>query len=76
MTFLDMLRDATARNDSTAVRGPDPEPTRFLTNCAGDAHRIYDFCAAIDATADLVCAFAADRLLCRARRRAPASSSA
>ena len=58
MTFLDMLRDATARNDSLLCVGLDPEPTRFPDQLRGDAHRIYDFCAAIvDATADLVCAF-------------------
>ena len=38
--------------------GLDPEPTRFPAGMQGDAHKIYDFCAAIvDATADLVCAF-------------------
>ena len=58
MTFLDMLRDATARNDSLLCVGLDPEPTRFPESVRGEAHRIYDFCAAIvDATADLVCAF-------------------
>ena len=58
MTFLDMLRDATARNDSMLCVGLDPEPSRFPAALQGDAHKIYDFCAAIvDATADLVCAF-------------------
>ena len=58
MTFLDMLRDATARNDSMLCVGLDPEPQRFPHALRGDAQRIYDFCAAIvDATCDLVCAF-------------------
>ena len=58
MTFLDMLRDATTRNDSMLCVGLDPEPSRFPEGMRGDAHRIYDFCAAIvDATCDLVCAF-------------------
>ncbi|HPU21267.1 MAG TPA: orotidine 5'-phosphate decarboxylase, partial [Alicycliphilus sp.] len=58
MTFLDMLRDATTRNDSLLCVGLDPEPTRFPDKLRGDAGKIYDFCAAIvDATADLVCAF-------------------
>lgn len=58
MTFLDMLRDATTRNDSMLCVGLDPEPSRFPEGMRGDPHRIYDFCAAIvDATADLVCAF-------------------
>ena len=57
MTFTDMLRDATAQNNSLLCVGLDPEPTRFPAGMQGDAHRIYDFCAAIvDATADLVCA--------------------
>lgn len=38
--------------------GLDPEPSRFPGAWAGDASKIYDFCAAIvDATHDLVCAF-------------------
>ncbi len=58
MTFLDMLHDAATRNQSMLCVGLDPEPTRFPAGMQGDAHRIYDFCAAIvDATADLVCAF-------------------
>ena len=58
MTFIDMLRDATAQNNSLLCVGLDPEPTRFPAGMQGDAHKIYDFCAAIvDATADLVCAF-------------------
>lgn len=58
MTFIDMLRGATARNDSLLCVGLDPEPSRFPAGLRGDAGRIYDFCAAIvDATADLACAF-------------------
>lgn len=58
MTFTDMLRDATAQNNSLLCVGLDPEPTRFPAGMGGDARKIYDFCAAIvDATADLVCAF-------------------
>jgi orotidine-5'-phosphate decarboxylase len=38
--------------------GLDPEPSRFPGEMAGDASKIYDFCARIvDATADLVIAF-------------------
>ena len=58
MTFLDMLRAATAQNRSMLCVGLDPEPSRFPGAMRGDPRRIYDFCAAIvDATADLVCAF-------------------
>ena len=58
MNFTDMLRDATAQNNSLLCVGLDPEPTRFPAGMQGDPRKIYDFCAAIvDATADLVCAF-------------------
>jgi orotidine-5'-phosphate decarboxylase len=58
MTFLEMLRNAQARNASMLCVGLDPEPTRFPSDLKGDAGRIYDFCARIvDATADLVIAF-------------------
>ncbi|MCF8159514.1 MAG: orotidine-5'-phosphate decarboxylase [Polaromonas sp.] len=58
MNFLDMLRTAERQNGSMLCVGLDPEPTRFPANLAGDAGKIYDFCAAIvDATADLVSAF-------------------
>lgn len=58
MTFIEQLRDATARNDSLLCVGLDPEPSRFPLALRGDAGRIHDFCAAIvDATADLACAF-------------------
>jgi orotidine-5'-phosphate decarboxylase len=58
MSFLDMLRDAGARNGSMLCVGLDPEPARFPAALKGDANRIYDFCArVVDATADLVIAF-------------------
>ncbi|MGA8786548.1 MAG: orotidine-5'-phosphate decarboxylase [Polaromonas sp.] len=58
MTFLDMLGAAERQNNSMLCVGLDPEPTRFPGKLAGDASRIYDFCAAIvEATADLVVAF-------------------
>jgi orotidine-5'-phosphate decarboxylase len=58
MTFLEMLRDAQARNGSMLCVGLDPEPARFPGALQGDASRIYDFCARIvDATADLAIAF-------------------
>src|SRR5256885_2072783 len=58
MTFLDMLRNATAQNQSMLCVGLDPEPSRFPAAMRGDASKIYDFCAAIvDATADLVNSF-------------------
>lgn len=53
-----MLRDAGTRNASLLCVGLDPEPQRLPGALRGDAHRLYDFCAAIvDATCDLVCAF-------------------
>lgn len=58
MNFLDMLRNATVRNNSFLCVGLDPEPSRFPGEWRGRPEKIYDFCAAIvDATADLVCAF-------------------
>ena len=58
MTFLDLLRQASARNDSMLCVGLDPEPTRLPKAVQGRSQSLYDFCAAIvDATADLVCAF-------------------
>ncbi|QNP47474.1 orotidine-5'-phosphate decarboxylase [Diaphorobacter aerolatus] len=58
MTFTEMLRDATTQNQSLLCVGLDPEPSRFPQALRGDAHRIYDFCAAIvDATADLANSF-------------------
>lgn len=58
MTFLDMLGVAERQNQSMLCVGLDPDPARFPGKFKGDAHRIYDFCAAIvDATADLAIAF-------------------
>ena len=58
MTFLEMLHNASTRNNSMLCVGLDPEPTRFPAEMQGNPRKIYDFCAAIvDATADLVCAF-------------------
>jgi orotidine-5'-phosphate decarboxylase len=58
MTFLDMLRDAGATNQSMLCVGLDPEPSRFPADLKGNANKIYDFCARIvDTTADLVNAF-------------------
>lgn len=55
MTFVAQLQ---ARSASRLCVGLDPEPSRFPGAWAGDASKIYDFCAAIvDATHDLVCAF-------------------
>ena len=53
-----MLAAAERQNNSMLCVGLDPEPARFPGKLAGDASRIYDFCAAIvDATADLAIAF-------------------
>ena len=58
MTFLEMLRDAQARNGSMLCVGLDPEPARFPGALKGNSEKIYDFCAKIvDATADLAIAF-------------------
>ena len=58
MTFTDQLARATRQNQSLLCVGLDPEPSKFPGAWAGDASRIFDFCAAIvDATADLVCSF-------------------
>ncbi len=58
MDFLELLRTATARNDSMLCVGLDPDPERFPGAWRGDVRKMYDFCAAIvDSTADLVCAF-------------------
>ena len=58
MTFLDMLRDAGAKNQSMLCVGLDPEPSRFPAEMKGNADKIYDFCARIvDTTADLVNAY-------------------
>lgn len=58
MTFLEMLRAATAQNQSMLCVGLDPEPSRFPAKFNGDASKIYDFCATIvDSVADVVIAF-------------------
>ncbi len=58
MTFSDQLQAAEHRANSLLCVGLDPEPARFPGAWAGDAARIFDFCAAIvDATHDLVSAF-------------------
>jgi len=58
MTFLDQLRAAERHNDSMLCVGLDPDPAKFPDTFKGDAHKIFDFCAAIvDATADLAMAF-------------------
>jgi orotidine-5'-phosphate decarboxylase len=55
MTFVAQLHALSA---SRLCVGLDPEPSRLPGAWAGDASKIYDFCAAIvDATHDLVCAF-------------------
>ena len=40
MTFLDMLRNATAQNQSMLCVGLDPEPSRFPAAMRGDASKI------------------------------------
>ncbi|MFM9880762.1 MAG: orotidine-5'-phosphate decarboxylase [Burkholderiaceae bacterium] len=58
MTFVEMLRSAERTHQSLLCVGLDPQPESFPQALAGDASKIYDFCAAIvDATADLVLAF-------------------
>ena len=55
MTFIAQLQ---ACSHSRLCVGLDPEPAKLPGAWAGDASRIFDFCAAIvDATKDLVCAF-------------------
>jgi len=55
MNFVAQLQ---AQSHSRLCVGLDPEPARLPNGWAGDAARLYDFCAAIvDATKDLVCAF-------------------
>jgi orotidine-5'-phosphate decarboxylase len=56
--FRAQLVAAQARNASMLCVGLDPEPAKFPGAWAGDASKIFDFCAAIvDATQDTVCAF-------------------
>ena len=57
-TFTEQLQAAERRADSMLCVGLDPEPAKFPGAWAGDASKIFDFCAAIvDASHDLVCAF-------------------
>ncbi|WP_046112870.1 orotidine-5'-phosphate decarboxylase [Aquincola tertiaricarbonis] len=87
MNFVSALRQAARTQDSMLCVGLDPDPARFPGAWAGDAGRIFDFCAAIvDATHDLVCAFKPqiayfhahraedqlERLIAHIRRVAPA----
>jgi len=56
--FRTQLLAAQARNESLLCVGLDPEPAKFPGDWAGNAARIFDFCAAIvDATHHSVCAF-------------------
>ncbi len=58
MKFTDQLARSGAANRSMLCVGLDPEPAKFAAGWAGDASRIFDFCAAIvDATKDCVIAF-------------------
>jgi orotidine-5'-phosphate decarboxylase len=58
VAFTEQLERARARNDSLLCVGLDPEPAKFPGAWAGDASKIFDFCAAIvDATHDLSIAF-------------------
>jgi orotidine-5'-phosphate decarboxylase len=58
MNFSAKLAVAEHANRSMLCVGLDPEPGKFPAGLKGDAHKIYDFCAAIvDATADLVSSF-------------------
>lgn len=58
LPFLEMLANASARNDSVLCVGLDPEPTKLPLHWRGDTSKLFDFCAAIvDAVADQVCAF-------------------
>ena len=58
MQFTEMLAAAERANDSLLCIGLDPEPSKFPGAWAGDASKIFDFCAAIvDATRDLAIAF-------------------
>ena len=87
MNFIQQLQHAERLNDSLLCVGLDPEPGKFPGAWAGDASKIFDFCAAIvDATKDLVIAskpqiayFAAhraeeqlERLIAHIKRVAPA----
>jgi orotidine-5'-phosphate decarboxylase len=56
--FRRQLEAAQGSNGSMLCVGLDPEPARFPGHWAGDASKIFEFCAAIvDATRDAVCAY-------------------
>ena len=58
MKCIELLRDATQRNQSLLCVGLDPDPRRIPAGLHAEADPIYAFCMAIvEATADLVCAF-------------------
>jgi len=58
MKCMELLRDATQRNQSLLCVGLDPDPRRIPAALHAEADPIYAFCMAIvEATADLVCAF-------------------
>jgi orotidine-5'-phosphate decarboxylase len=58
VNFIAKLAHAERLNQSLLCVGLDPDPARFPAGMAGDASRIFDFCAAIvDATHDLAIAF-------------------
>jgi len=55
---MELLRDASHRNQSLLCIGLDPDPRQIPAMLHADADPIYAFCMAIvEATADLVCAF-------------------
>jgi orotidine-5'-phosphate decarboxylase len=55
---MELLRDASQRNQSLLCVGLDPDPRRIPAAPHAHADPIYAFCMAIvEATADLVCAF-------------------
>ena len=47
MTFTHQLQAAGRQNQSMLCVGLDPEPARLPGAWAGDAARLFDFCAAI-----------------------------
>lgn len=58
MTFIELLHHTQRCNSSLLCVGLDPNPAQFPGRLRGNAHHIYDFCAAIvEATADVVLAF-------------------
>src|SRR6266542_558398 len=58
MKCMELLRDASHRNQSLLCIGLDPDPRQIPAMLHASADPIYAFCMAIlEATADLVCAF-------------------